>query len=226
VQAQPSGCCWEECSPRRPGAGHAGQCAHRLLVAFLAPRFLTESKPQPGKWDLPGAATATIGLVAIVYGFSHKSQQVNPGSPELNGWTDLVDHGSDRRRRAALAAFYVIEKRSPHALLPLRILADRTRGVSFFVMILVAGSMFSMFYFLGLYIQQVLQYSPIKAGFAFLPFSVAIVAGAGIASALSARSTPAGSLVPEHCWPPVGSGATHSWSPTPPTRLTCCHTSC
>jgi EmrB/QacA subfamily drug resistance transporter len=161
-----------------------------LLVAFLAPRFLTESKPQPGKWDLPGAATATVGLVAIVYGFSHKSQQVNPGSPELNGWTDLWTMGPIVAGLLLLAAFYVIERRSPHALLPLRILADRTRGVSFFVMILVAGSMFSMFYFLGLYIQQVLQYSPIKAGFAFLPFSVAIVAGAGIASALVSKIDP------------------------------------
>lgn len=161
-----------------------------LLVAFLAPRFLGESKPQPGKWDLPGAATATLGLVGIVYGFSHKSQQVSPGSPELYGWTDFWTMGPILAGVALLAAFVVIEKRSPHALLPLRILADRTRGVSFFAMILAAGALFSMFYFLGLFIQQVMDYSPVRAGMAFLPFSVGIVAGAQIASVLASRVDP------------------------------------
>jgi len=161
-----------------------------LLVAFLAPRFLGESKPQPGKWDLPGALTATVGLVGIVYGFSHKSQQASPGSPELNAWTDLWTMGPILAGVALLAAFFVIEKRSPHALLPLRILADRTRAVSFVAMVLVAGAMFAMFYFLGLYIQQVMDYSPVRAGFAFLPFSVGIVAAAGLASSLAGRVDP------------------------------------
>lgn len=161
-----------------------------LLVAFMAPRFLGESKPQPGKWDLPGAATATLGLVGIVYGFSHKSQQVTPGTPELYGWTDFWTFGPIVGGVALLVAFVIIEMRSPHALLPLRILADRTRAVSFVAMILVAGSMFSMFYFLGLFIQQVLLYSPVKAGMAFLPFSVGIVAAATLASTLANRVDP------------------------------------
>jgi EmrB/QacA subfamily drug resistance transporter len=161
-----------------------------LLVAFLAPRFLGESKPQPGKWDLPGAATATLGLVGIVYGFSHKSEQVSPGSSELHAWSDVGTFGPILAGVVLLAAFVVIETRSPHALLPLRILKDRTRAVSFLVMVLVAGAMFSMFYFLGLFIQQSLGYSPVKAGFAFLPFSVAIVAAAQTASTLISRVDP------------------------------------
>jgi EmrB/QacA subfamily drug resistance transporter len=167
-----------------------------LFVAFLAPRFLTESKPQPGKWDLPGAATATLGLVGIVYGFSHKSQQVSPGRPELNGWTDFWTMGPILAGVALLAAFFVIERRSPHALLPLRILGDRTRAVSFVAMLLVAGSLFSMFYFLGLFIQQVMEYSPVRAGLAFLPFSVGIVAAASLASALANRVDPRWIVVP------------------------------
>jgi EmrB/QacA subfamily drug resistance transporter len=161
-----------------------------LFVAFLAPRFLTESKPQPGKWDLPGAATATAGLVSIVYGFSHKSEQITPGQPELYAWTDFWTMGPLLAGVALLAAFFVIEKRSAHALLPLRILNDRTRAVSFVAMLLVAGSMFSMFYFLGLFIQQVMGYSPVRAGLAFLPFSVGIVAAASVASALANRVDP------------------------------------
>ena len=74
--------------------------------------------------------------------------------------------------------------------MPIRILADRTRGTSFVVMLIVGAAMFAMFYFLGLYIQQVLGYSPLKSGFAFLPFSVGIVVAAQIASALMTRVDP------------------------------------
>jgi predicted MFS family arabinose efflux permease len=74
--------------------------------------------------------------------------------------------------------------------LPIRILADRTRGTSFAVMLIVGAAMFAMFYFLGLYIQQVLGYSPLKSGFAFLPFSFGIVVAAQIASTLMARVDP------------------------------------
>ena len=72
----------------------------------------------------------------------------------------------------------LVERRSAHPLLPFRILADRTRGVSFVVMLLVGAGMFAMFYFLSLFIQNVLGYSPLKTGFAFLPFSAGIVAAA------------------------------------------------
>jgi predicted MFS family arabinose efflux permease len=89
-----------------------------------------------------------------------------------------------------LAAFLVVESRSAHALMPIRILADRTRGTSFAVMLVVGAAMFAMFYFLGLYIQQVLGYSPLKSGFAFLPFSFGIVVAAQIASTLMTRVDP------------------------------------
>ncbi|WP_230209249.1 MFS transporter [Nostocoides sp. HKS02] len=74
--------------------------------------------------------------------------------------------------------------------MPIRILADRTRGTSFVVMLIVGAAMFAMFYFLGFYIQQVLGYSPLKSGFAFLPFSVGIVVAAQIASTLISRVDP------------------------------------
>ena len=96
----------------------------------------------------------------------------------------------------------VIETRSEHPLMPVRILEDRTRGTSFVVMLVVGAAMFSMFFFLGLYIQQVLGYSPLKAGFAFLPFSFGIVFAAQIASALMTRSTRAGSPARVRSWRP------------------------
>lgn len=151
-----------------------------LLVAFLAPRVLVESEAGQGRLDLGGALTGTAGLVGIVYGLTHAAEPTG-------GWGSSLTIACLVAGVAFLAAFVVIERRNPFALLPIRILTDRTRGTSLFVMLLVGAGMFAMFYFLGLYIQQVLGYSPIKAGFAFLPFSAGIVAGAGIASALASR---------------------------------------
>ncbi|MGL5830126.1 MAG: MFS transporter, partial [Angustibacter sp.] len=91
---------------------------------------------------------------------------------------------------ALLSLFLWLENRSAHALMPFRVLADRTRAVSFVVMLVVGASMFAMFYFLGLYIQQVLGYSSLKAGVSFLPFSIGIIISAQIASILIARVDP------------------------------------
>jgi len=160
-----------------------------LFVAFLAPRFLSESKPQPGRWDLPGALTATLGLVALVYGFNHKAQ-VDPVSADPATWTEFWTLGPIVAGVALLVAFFVIEARTPHALLPLRIITDRTRAVSFAAMLVVGAAIFAMFLFLSLFIQQVLGYSPLKAGVAFLPFTVGIIVAAQVASALASRVDP------------------------------------
>lgn len=154
-----------------------------LLVAFLAPRVLVESERSTGSFDLPGALTGTAGLVGIVYGLTHAADPAG-------GWGSSLTLTSLALGVVLLAAFVQIERRSSHALLPIRILADRTRGISLFVMLLVGAGMFAMFYFLGLYIQQVLGYGPLQAGFAFLPFSAAMVIGAGTASALASRVDP------------------------------------
>ena len=154
-----------------------------LLVALLAPRYLAESERQTGRFDLTGALTGTLGLVGIVYGLTHAAE---PGA----GWLDPVTLVSLIAGVVLLVAFVLVEQRSAHALLPIRILADRTRGISLVVMLIVGAGMFAMFYFLGLYIQQVLGYSPLKSGFAFLPFSAGIVAAAGLASTLAAKVDP------------------------------------
>jgi EmrB/QacA subfamily drug resistance transporter len=152
-----------------------------LGVLLLAPRFLGESERETGGLDLPGAVTATGGLVSLVYGLTHAA------TTSWGNRTTLVTIGLGL---ALLATFLVVESRSRHALMPFRILANRTRAVSFLVMLVVGAAMFSMFYFLGLYIQQVLGYSSLKAGFSFVPFSIGIVVAAQIASALVARVDP------------------------------------
>jgi EmrB/QacA subfamily drug resistance transporter len=152
-----------------------------ILVIAAAPRVLAESVREKGGFDVPGAVTATAGLVSLVYGLTHAA---------TTAWRNGITVTTIALGVVLLAAFLVIESRSKHALMPFRILADRTRAVSYVVMLIVGAGMFAMFYFLGLYIQQVLGYSAVKAGFSFLPFSVGIVLAAQIASALVSRVDP------------------------------------
>ena len=121
-----------------------------ILVAVLAPRFLNESEPGEGRIDIPGAVLGSLGLASLVYGLTNAAS---------HSWTSTTTVVTLVAGVVLLAAFVAVEARSPHALLPLRILADRTRGTSFTVMLIVGAAMFAMFYFLGLYIQQVLGYS-------------------------------------------------------------------
>jgi len=152
-----------------------------LVVVLLAPRVLKESERGRGTLDVPGAVTGTLGLASLVYGLTHAAS---------TSWSDGVTVGTLVTGVVLLGVFMLVESRSEHPLLPVRILQDRTRGTSFVVMLVVGAAMFSMFYFLGLYIQQVLGYSPLKAGFAFLPFSFGIVIAAQVASALMTRVDP------------------------------------
>lgn len=154
-----------------------------LLIAFAVLRVIPEGVRNRGPFDLPGAFTATLGLVSLVYGLTHK------GQPDAT-WTEFWTLGPIVFGAALLILFLAIEARSRHALLPFRILADRTRAVSFVVMLIVGSAMFAMFFFLGLYIQQVLGYSPLKAGLAFLPFSAGIIVAAQVASTLVAKVDP------------------------------------
>lgn len=158
-----------------------------LLAAFFAPRVLDESDSHPGQLDLPGALTGTLGLVALVYGISHA------GTPDATGhtqWGSAQTVGFLAAAVILLVAFIVIERRVTHPLLPLRILANRTRGVAFIAMMIVPAAMFAMFYFLSQFVQNVMGYSPLEAGLAFMPFPFAMVFGAALSSRLIARIDP------------------------------------
>ncbi|MCY7403015.1 MAG: MFS transporter [Nocardioides sp.] len=152
-----------------------------LAAAFLAPRFLNESESHPGELDLPGAVTGTLGLLGVVYGLSRAGTE---------GWGDTTTVASLVGGVVMLIVFGIIESRVEHPLLPFRIFTNRTRAASFVAMFLAPAAMFAMFYFLSQYIQNVMGYSPLKAGLAFLPFSLGIVFGAGLASNLVNRVNP------------------------------------
>jgi len=89
-----------------------------------------------------------------------------------------------------LGTFVFIESRVAHPLLPFRVFANRSRAASFVAMMLLPAAMFSMFFFLSLFIQNVMGYSPLKAGFAFLPFSGGIILAAGVVAQLLPKVGP------------------------------------
>jgi EmrB/QacA subfamily drug resistance transporter len=151
-----------------------------LAAAVLAPRVLAESESHPGQLDIPGAITGTLGLLAIVFGLTRA------GEADY-GWGSGQTIGSLATGIVLLVAFAVIESRVEHPLLPIRIFANRTRATSFVAMMIAPAAMFAMFYFLSLFIQQLVGYSPLHAGFAFLPFSVGVVTGATVSSKLVAK---------------------------------------
>lgn len=152
-----------------------------IAAALLAPRFLPESEAHPGELDLPGAVTGTLGLLGLVYGFSRAGS---------DGWTDSWTVASLVAGVAMLTAFMLVERRAAHPLLPFRVFLHRTRAASFVAMFLAPAAMFAMFYFLSQYIQNVMGYTPIEAGLAFLPFCAGIVVAAGLTSSLINRVDP------------------------------------
>ncbi len=154
-----------------------------VAAAVAAPFFLPESETHSGWLDVPGAITGTLGLLGVVYGLTRAGE-------EAHGWGDTWTIASLVAGVALLVVFLVIESRVEHPLLPMRIFRNRTRASSFVAMMIAPAAMFAMFYFLSLTIQQVIGYSPLQAGFAFLPFSVGIVIGAGLSSNLVARVDP------------------------------------
>ena len=157
-----------------------------ILMAAAAPRVLTESPRRPGRIDWAGAVTGCGGVALLVYGLSKAAT----GADGVSHWGDAQVIASLTASVVLLASFVLIELRSSHPLLPMRILRDRNRTGSYLIMLCIATGLFGLFFFLTLFIQTVLGYSPIRAGIAFLPFAVGVVAASTLASPLVARIGP------------------------------------
>ncbi len=159
-----------------------------VIAAVLAIKFVHESKAEgDNTYDIPGVVTATAGLFSLTYGFNQAA---------TNGWSDGHTIGFLVGAVALLAAFVAIEMRVKNPLMPMRVVTDRNRGGSYLGSLVVGAGLFSMFLFLGLYLQVILGYSPLKSGFAFLPFTAGIIVFAGIASALLPKVGPKPLMVP------------------------------
>jgi EmrB/QacA subfamily drug resistance transporter len=153
------------------------------LVTFaLALPIVKESRAHGNtKYDVPGAVLATAGLVALVYGFTKAAE---------DGWSAGITLFMFAIAAVLLVGFVVVEARSSHPLLPLRVVLHRNRGGSFLVSVLLGAGMLGMFLFMTYYFQGTLHYSPLKSGIAYLPFSGALIVTAIVASGLLPRVGP------------------------------------
>ncbi len=151
-----------------------------LATVALALRFIPESRARLAHrtFDMAGAISVTAGLVVLVFAIV-KAQAYGWGSPRTIG---LLAAGA-----VLLAVFIAIERRSKAPLMRLSIFRVRTLAVADTVLLLVASGMFGMFFFASLYVQEILGYSPLQAGLAFLPVTAGIVVGAGLAQQLIRR---------------------------------------
>ena len=139
-------------------------------TALLAVRLLV-NQAQPGRppLDLPGTATASLGLFCLVYGFSNSERQ---------SWGDPLTIVMLAAGAVLLAGFVAIEARAAHPLLPLRVVRDRTRGGAYLALGLTYLAMFAAFLFLTYFLQRSRGFSPIETGLAFLPLTAAIMSTA------------------------------------------------
>ena len=151
-----------------------------LATIIASARFVPESLGVGERrgFDLGGAVSVTSGLVILTYAIV-KAQDFGWGDPRMLGLGALA--------AMLLAAFVAIERRSPSPLVRLGILRTRSLAATNAVMLLVAGGLFSMFFFGGLYLQNVLGYDPLEAGLAFLPMTAGIVAGSMLSQRLIPR---------------------------------------
>jgi len=159
-----------------------------LVALVMAIPLVHESRAQGNtRYDIPGAVLATLGLVSLVYGFTEAAK---PHGTSTNGWGSPLTVVCLGAAAALLAGFLWWESRASNPLLPLRVLADRNRGASYVVSILIGAGLLGMFLFMTYYLQLTLHYSALRSGIAYLPFSGGIVVSAGIAAQLLPRVGP------------------------------------
>jgi EmrB/QacA subfamily drug resistance transporter len=136
-----------------------------LVLVLLAPRRLPNTPPHPGRLDIPGAVTATTGMAALVYAFIRAA---------ADGWGNGLTLGAFAAAAVLLGAFFTLAVRSADPLIPLRLFSDRNRAGAYLNMLLGPAAMLAMFYFLTQFLQEVLGFSALRTGFAFLPMAVAM----------------------------------------------------
>jgi EmrB/QacA subfamily drug resistance transporter len=147
-----------------------------IVASFL---LIDESRdPTHARLDLPGLATSAVGLFALTYGLI-EANTYGWGSPRIVGAFVLAV--------VALVAFVELERRQRAPMLDLTLFRNRTYVGANLVVLLVALAMFGVFFFVSLYMQNVLGFSAVEAGAAFLPMTILIILVAPWAGRLSDR---------------------------------------
>jgi EmrB/QacA subfamily drug resistance transporter len=150
-----------------------------IAVLCLAPIALVPTARSRLRLDIPGVITSSAGLGLLVYGLTHAAA----GRDGVSHWGSPVTIGALVAAVVLLFAFVQIERRGTHPELPLRLLHSRSRSGAYVMMLLLFTGVFSVFFFLTIYIQTVYGYSAVRAGLAWVPFPITII----LVSALVAR---------------------------------------
>ena len=149
-----------------------------MVGAFL---YLHETERHEGRFDYLGGVLSIFGMVGIVYGFIHAAS---------DGWanpTTIVTLGGGA---LLLALFFFVETKVADPMVPMRVVLDRNRGGSYLIMLIVGAGLFGMFYFVTFFVQQVMGFSALKAGFSFLPVTVVIAITSGVMTKLMPKFGP------------------------------------
>ncbi len=158
-----------------------------ILLAVAAVYVLPRADRMTGRFDLPGAFTGTAGVGLLTFGFIHAAS---------DGWGNTATVVSFALAAALLGAFVAIEARSRQPLMPLRLFNRRSRWGSYLIMLGMGAALLPLFFFLTQFVQNILGFSAIVAGFAFLPLSATIIITAQIASRLVPRVGARALIVP------------------------------
>jgi EmrB/QacA subfamily drug resistance transporter len=146
-----------------------------ILMIHLARKTLRETHREPLKLDATGAILATLGCTAAVFGFSMGPEQ---------GWLSPITIGSGVAAGVFLLAFLYVERSADNPVVPIELFRDRNRVATFTAVFLAGGVMFTLTVLIGLYVQDIMGYSALRAGVGFIPFVIALGVGLGLSSHL------------------------------------------
>jgi EmrB/QacA subfamily drug resistance transporter len=152
-----------------------------LLMLYLAHNALTETDREPMKLDATGAILATLGCSAAVLSFSMGPEQ---------GWLSTITIGSGVAAVVFLGAFLLVERTANNPLVPFDLFKDRNRVATFAAIFMAGGVMFTLTVLIGLYVQDIMGYSALRAGVGFIPFVIALGIGLGVSSHLVSLFAP------------------------------------
>lgn len=157
------------------------------LAVLAGTRLLVEGQRSAGRLNIVDAVSGAGAMVALAYGITHGGE---------HGWGDSITVSAFIVAAVLMFFFIWLQTRREHPMLPLGLLRDRNRTGSYATVLFIGGGLMATYFLLTLYMQEVLQFSPVMAGLASLPVSVGIVLAAGISSKLLERLAPRAVSVP------------------------------
>ncbi len=150
-----------------------------IALILISRVVLAETVRHRGRFDVAGALTVTFGTTAVVYGFIRAATE---------GWTDFGTIGAFLAGATLISLFIAIELRAESPITPLGLFAHRTRSAALVGRVLLVAGMMGMFFFLTQFLQDILGYTPVQTGLAFLPLTVALFVMARVSAGLMGRA--------------------------------------